>query len=340
MKKGRTAMWAKLRTYATVLLGLELAAACGQTNTTESGETHFLLKCVKDGDCGDGLACLAGVCSRSCELSADCANLSETATCVDQVDGHGAMVCDVACTTLADCSHLGPTHHCQNDFCRARPAPTAEAAKAACDGGCEGAECATPGVCSLAAACDKVACDSSVIDAKACYRPICEGDGDCPESARCTPVQISHRAACREVAAACECSDGLGLVTERFCSPAALVGPRGTWTSFELTAPYQFIGTAMHTFHPDGSVERVVLSPMMSSGTAQMSAEDLAALQLIIDGDQLRAMLADPAPCPIGFDGDVHMRLVLDTTTLEKDVGYCPGLQERFGALLQLAQDY
>lgn len=64
MTKGRAAMWAKLRTSAAVLCALGLALACGKTDDTGSGETHFVT-CSADTDCNglsDVPTCSGGYC--------------------------------------------------------------------------------------------------------------------------------------------------------------------------------------------------------------------------------------------------------------------------------------
>ena len=54
---------------------LALAAACAASTTPDpSGETHFLTQC--DGGCGNGLACICGVCTRACAQSSECEPLA------------------------------------------------------------------------------------------------------------------------------------------------------------------------------------------------------------------------------------------------------------------------
>jgi hypothetical protein len=57
-------MWVKLRTCSAALLALHLAAACGKSESTVSGETHFV-RCDADADC-NGLSnvpkCGGGYC--------------------------------------------------------------------------------------------------------------------------------------------------------------------------------------------------------------------------------------------------------------------------------------
>ncbi|HXK20693.1 MAG TPA: hypothetical protein VNG33_22940, partial [Polyangiaceae bacterium] len=50
MTKGPALMWANWKICSAALATLWLSAACGMTNTTESGETHFVM-CDTDADC-------------------------------------------------------------------------------------------------------------------------------------------------------------------------------------------------------------------------------------------------------------------------------------------------
>jgi len=62
--KGRAAMWANSKRCLAAVAALWLAAACGKTNTTESGETHFVI-CDTDADCtgvSGAHTCQGGLC--------------------------------------------------------------------------------------------------------------------------------------------------------------------------------------------------------------------------------------------------------------------------------------
>jgi hypothetical protein len=64
MTKGRAAMWVNFRAAFATGLVLGLLGGCGQTKTTESGETHFMV-CETDGDCAgasDVPSCSGGFC--------------------------------------------------------------------------------------------------------------------------------------------------------------------------------------------------------------------------------------------------------------------------------------
>jgi len=155
-------------------------------------------------------------------------------------------------------------------------------------------------------------------------------------------VLFSRHYQCAESENSCNCTAGLGLIPLEVCSPVTLVGPRGVWQSFTLTSGGG-AGSTAWTVTPDGSVERVdtkytVESPLGTTTTShgQLSAEDLMALNAELDGPVVRLMLADPTSCPQVFDASKLFKLVLDTTTLEKEVVGCPGvLLQPLAALVQ-----
>ena len=111
------------------------AALCALINcTTEpkesstGGETHFLAACDNDAACGDALACLCGICTRSCIDGAECQSLVTSAECVSAADRPVATscpdsplsnFCDVPCTTDESCSVLSNAPYCDRGFCRA-----------------------------------------------------------------------------------------------------------------------------------------------------------------------------------------------------------------------------
>lgn len=90
-----------------------------------STETHFLTYC--GGDCGQGLTCLCGVCTRACTGTSECSTLSSNAQCVpvpETLDSDPAgscqrgATCEMACVTQADCQVLGDNYRCETGVCR------------------------------------------------------------------------------------------------------------------------------------------------------------------------------------------------------------------------------
>ena len=103
-----------------------LLAACGGVTTTpkEGGESHFLRECGDD--CGKGLSCVSGLCTRSCLVGRDsCVDLASDARCTDTSIEPGVVaVCDVGCQSDPDCSKLGADFGCITGFCRAGGPPS------------------------------------------------------------------------------------------------------------------------------------------------------------------------------------------------------------------------
>lgn len=110
-----------LRALSALLLGALLAAvACSEAQGSDiNGETHFLKTCDGDSACGSGLTCLCGVCSRACDMSADCSAFP-SAECVlpETCSVEPVPRCDVRCTGNSDCGVLTSAHRCEAGFCR------------------------------------------------------------------------------------------------------------------------------------------------------------------------------------------------------------------------------
>jgi hypothetical protein len=117
------------RSTFALFLGAALAAvACGKAQNRDiSGETHFLTACNADtGECGEGLICACGLCSRACADDSECSTLpasqcltptaASSPTCESPVP---AARCDVACIADEDCQVVSSAHRCSSGFCRA-----------------------------------------------------------------------------------------------------------------------------------------------------------------------------------------------------------------------------
>jgi hypothetical protein len=138
---------------AAALLAAALLTGCGGSSKDEtavSGGSPFLLPCT--GACGGGLACIEGVCTKSCTDSSDpCASLAAGAECrlgADEARG----TCDVACVDTADCVGLGSDVsplRCAAGLCRAGKDPVSDVVPSGLtpsDGRCERDEdCALAG---------------------------------------------------------------------------------------------------------------------------------------------------------------------------------------------------
>jgi hypothetical protein len=151
-------------------------ASCGGKSHAPDGpiggsESHFLAYC--DDTCGDGLACITGVCTRGCVVNEDaCDDLSPNAVCTPESIEPGAVaVCDVSCEAHEDCSVISAKHTCDGGYCRksAEPAGGGTTNDGSCTVGGKvipsGTEVENPDSCGV---CD---CDEGVLT---CY-------DDCPD---------------------------------------------------------------------------------------------------------------------------------------------------------------
>jgi hypothetical protein len=182
-------------------LSLLLAACGGATGKRMAGgESHFLETCDKG--CPAGLACISGLCSRSCESTArDCSDLSPLASCVSQGE---TQLCDVSCDRDRDCVALGAEFRCPAGFCRVASVSDHPPSGAAGAGG-EPAfqpfnpECAQPqpvmSECSFEQTCEQLQCGkgASQFGADGCTR-YCKADADCGAGQRCwhTSLGLIH----------------------------------------------------------------------------------------------------------------------------------------------------
>jgi hypothetical protein len=85
------------------LFALAGVPTCGaaSADTSFGSETHFLVRC--SAECGGGLECIDGVCTRSCVDDAECTALSGAAACLPTESGSGTSSCGVACNADGDC---------------------------------------------------------------------------------------------------------------------------------------------------------------------------------------------------------------------------------------------
>ncbi len=198
----------KLLRLRHVVLALVLAA-CGGTlgKRTAGGESHFLETCRAD--CGPGLECISGVCTRGCLVDeSDCSDLSPGATCTNQSVEPGTLaVCDLACERDRDCTVLGRDFRCPEGFCRApsREAPPDNPPDPPENLGGGGGgpslppfapQCETPldfaSACSIEATCAELHCGDgfSQFDQNGCTR-YCDSDADCGTGERCRHTALA-----------------------------------------------------------------------------------------------------------------------------------------------------
>ncbi|WP_437621020.1 hypothetical protein [Sorangium sp. So ce1151] len=124
---GKEAFWNISRSISTSVAGaVLLVSACRNIGPQTGSETNFLTSC--DASCGDGLACICGVCTQACSVADECAALASGAECGAVGDrpveaacaaAESAAFCDLTCSGDADCEPLGAPFRCQGGFCRA-----------------------------------------------------------------------------------------------------------------------------------------------------------------------------------------------------------------------------
>jgi hypothetical protein len=278
-------MWVKWRTCSAALLALGLAGACGKSESTVSGETHFV----------------------KCDVDEDCSGLSNVPKC-------GGGYCRDAQGNKLPAPGSGSNNNSSGN----------DDGPAACASSCGGGECAAPGTCTLSSACKVVNCDNAVVDAEACIRPSCESDQDCPDDERCLSGWRSREYDCKQSGNSCECTAGLGLFPLHVCSPTQLAGVRGTWQKLYMKETVIGQPTE-HTLLPDGSVTIVGTDAMGKPFThmQQLSAADLEELERYVNGAELRLELDKPHECELTKATDLDIQLELDTETLQQGVAGC-----------------
>jgi hypothetical protein len=99
-----------------LVVSLVAVSACGaQTSEQEplSSETHFLSRCTDR--CSNGLQCIAGVCTKPCESSDSCRELSANAECLPALSADNS--CQVACSGNPQCRSENEDWACAADRC-------------------------------------------------------------------------------------------------------------------------------------------------------------------------------------------------------------------------------
>ncbi len=101
-----------------VISMLSFSAVCGCKSSNTSiggGETNWLKKCTSDLDCGDGISCECGICTKSCQSSDECSDVPGAAGClvteplddgtcrVAAVGESSQGICVARCETDGDC---------------------------------------------------------------------------------------------------------------------------------------------------------------------------------------------------------------------------------------------
>ncbi len=202
------------------------------------GDSHFLTSC--ETACGEGLACICGVCTRICETEASCSDLPGDPSCIPP-DTLGASrdccaddpvsesVCDVGCEVDDDCSALVGAGVCKAGFCRESPAdgsdgePEPDASAPDADAGEPSADAGIPQDSG-------VALDAEVIILD---KPLLMMVVDTSGSMEWKPSCVCTTDACEECLPAC---NGDPATDEKSRWAVMLETLTGTWESFECYA--------------------------------------------------------------------------------------------------------
>ena len=129
----------KRASYAFMCAALLTASAAGCSSThqrasnNEGGETHFMRSCLSSGACEDGLSCVCGVCTKTCENDSACTALGEDAACnelepdslVCGSQTPSSQICDTTCMLDMQCQGLGSGYECIDGRCRPSEIATA-----------------------------------------------------------------------------------------------------------------------------------------------------------------------------------------------------------------------
>ena len=106
------------RALTALLLSWGSLVAChGPEASGPDSETHFLRECTAE--CGGGLKCLCGVCTKPCTADTTCSAILDHAACADSCGAEGTKTCDVTCAADSDCRALGGDFRCLQEHCRA-----------------------------------------------------------------------------------------------------------------------------------------------------------------------------------------------------------------------------
>lgn len=197
--EGRRRKPFRLRYFVLTLL----VAACGGSlgTRTAGGESHFLEGCAES--CGDGLECIASVCTRSCLVeSSDCTDLSPRAVCTNaSIEPGRVAVCDVGCDRDRDCAGLGDDFECRAGFCRSGEVVEQPSNFGGAGGGpsfepfnddhCE-LRGQVQSACSFEATCAELSCGDgfSQFGADGCTR-YCDSNADCGGGERCRHTALA-----------------------------------------------------------------------------------------------------------------------------------------------------
>lgn len=107
---------------AVLAAAVALATACNAAPEGTGKNTNWLSSCATVDDCGAGLDCLCGVCSRGCEAGDSCAPGGQCASAAAaQLQCLGALASGLCLSACEDDGQCGTAQVCVDGACAARP---------------------------------------------------------------------------------------------------------------------------------------------------------------------------------------------------------------------------
>lgn len=118
MSRRRTAVRGWLAVAVFITGGLTATGCGGRAYDPDvDGQSHWWRLCVEDVECGAGLSCMCGVCTKPCDDLASCAGAAARHSCLEQApwcDVPVGGVCAAACERAVDCP---ADHRCDDAVC-------------------------------------------------------------------------------------------------------------------------------------------------------------------------------------------------------------------------------
>jgi hypothetical protein len=341
-----------------LVLVVALVACGGALGThTAGGESHFLRQCSQN--CGDGLECVSGVCTRGCLVAeGGCGDLAPGAICTDASIEPGAIaVCDVSCEGDSSCAALGADFSCADGFCRG-PALLGGGTSNNAGSSNAGSGSSSAGTSSAGASSAGSAGQASGGSGRVFRTPPCSGFGTgtpCPAGFVCHTdprtalgtdptylcAQEYRSEVCSPVADG-ECGDGFECVDEGNGGTCAAdrVNCWSSWGCPNLPAACPYGYALSRTGVQDGFAQCTgPCVPITRCGCSSDQECPDGAVCDVLAGDCVALLPWQPPPqCALPFDFglcDDYLRVfaAVDGVCTEQRYGGCEGNDNRFSTL-------
>ncbi|HMJ12172.1 MAG TPA: hypothetical protein VK524_12195, partial [Polyangiaceae bacterium] len=115
------------------LVALACLCSCGLSHSESNSNTSWLRQCDANAQCGSGLECVCGRCTRACNTAEQCGDDLPGASCKPTSEQpaaascHGtaeqsAQTCALGCRSNDDCAEVGGALVCRSGYCTANEA--------------------------------------------------------------------------------------------------------------------------------------------------------------------------------------------------------------------------